>query len=307
MNVKIGYYPIVDMILAIRQIYCIERFKPFSSELESVHSKLEEGQLKNIFFFGDITSEWLDVIERIIKLIKSGTTSPEEMILKIMRDPAAFIRNISLEDNEKLIIFIKDCWLNLFSSKAVNYSRIIFENTMEISTGVDKMSLFDYLLKTSDRLVKIDACTLKYKITPEHHIDFNKIDMVVLMPSIYASRDLTFWHSGNDYIFYLSLETYEQIGIEPSGMLLIKTLALNDKTRLKILRLLSKKNYCVSEISEILNMNSSTISRHFKVFKDANFVDILPQQANSVYYTLKTDEIKNSMNDILEYIRGDKN
>ena len=85
-------------------------------------------------------------------------------------------------------------------------------------------------------------------------------------------------------------------------MLLLKTMALNDRTRLKMLKILSSANYSTGNMAEILNVNSSTISRHFKLFKDAGYVDISAQEGNSIYYSLNENELKNSFNMIFDYI-----
>lgn len=91
---------------------------------------------------------------------------------------------------------------------------------------------------------------------------------------------------------------------EPSDMMLLKCLALNDKTRLKMLRMLHNKNYSVADMAERLKVNSSTVSRHIKVFKDSGFVDIFSQEGNSIYYSLNRREIKNAFDEILNYIEG---
>jgi DNA-binding transcriptional ArsR family regulator len=143
---------------------------------------------------------------------------------------------------------------------------------------------------------------LNVHIKPEHVIQLDKMQSAIVMPSIYASRRLTFWYSGHSYLFYISLDTFSYENIEPSDMLLLKTLAVNDRTRLKMLKLMADRSYSTNEMAERLNMNASTVSRHFKVFKDAGFVDISSQEGNFIYYSLNIEEIRNSFKDVLNYI-----
>jgi DNA-binding transcriptional ArsR family regulator len=99
------------------------------------------------------------------------------------------------------------------------------------------------------------------------------------------------------------MDTFSYDNIEPSDMLLLRTLAVNDRTRLKMLKLLAERSYSTNDMAERLNMNASTVSRHFKVFKDAGFVDICSQEGNFIYYSLNLREIKSSFKGILDYIK----
>jgi DNA-binding transcriptional ArsR family regulator len=73
-----------------------------------------------------------------------------------------------------------------------------------------------------------------------------------------------------------------------------------------MLKILSTGNYSTADIAEKLNINSSTISRHFKLFKDAGFVDIFSQEGNSIYYSLNIKEIEQSFKMIFYYIKEEE-
>lgn len=47
--------------------------------------------------------------------------------------------------------------------------------------------------------------------------------------------------------------------------------ALSDSNRLRILKMLQSKTLCVCEIREILNLATSTVSKHLSILKDAGF------------------------------------
>jgi ArsR family transcriptional regulator len=49
--------------------------------------------------------------------------------------------------------------------------------------------------------------------------------------------------------------------------------ALGDKSRLRILNMLTQKPMCVCEITEILKLSQSTVSGHLRVLKEAELVD----------------------------------
>jgi len=54
---------------------------------------------------------------------------------------------------------------------------------------------------------------------------------------------------------------------------IIKTLkALSDPNRLRILKMLEQKPLCVCEITEILGLAISTVSKHLSLLRDAGFI-----------------------------------
>ena len=307
MKLRIGYYPMLDITLALRQLCCPERFQPFSPHMEAAMDKLPAEERSNIEQFAGPTDEWLAVMENLLEMAVCGISGPEETVLKLDENPQGFIKTVSATDNAKLIALLADLWSNTFNHEIARSGKVLYEKSREISKSIAEVGLLEFLVRLSDRVEKLDYHSLKYKIKPEHFIDFDKAATVLVMPSLFASRTLTFWHKDNNYIFYVSVEAAKNAGPEPSDMMLMAALALNDRTRLKMLRLLSGNNYSATEISELLDMNASTISRHFKLFKDANFIDIFLQQGNTVYYTLKHEEIRKAVDSIINYIKGDKN
>jgi ArsR family transcriptional regulator len=48
--------------------------------------------------------------------------------------------------------------------------------------------------------------------------------------------------------------------------------ALSDKNRLRILKMLQRKSLCVCEITEILQLATSTVSNHLSILKEAGLI-----------------------------------
>lgn len=303
MKTIIAYYPILDMLLAFRQLYTSERFKPYVNAMEAMSSRINAQEKESIIEIGDKTEGWLGVIERFIELSKGGLVSPEELILTILKEPEIMTNEkVPRDITGELAEFIKIMWTSYFNTEAGRHGKNTMDKVLGISDSIEKQGLMDFIIKTSDRMEKCGENALKVHIKPDHVIQLDKVQTAMIMPSVYASRRLTFWFGGLDYLFYISLDTFNYDNIEPSDMLLLKTLAVNDRTRLKMLKLLSDRNYSTNEMAERLNMNASTVSRHFKVFKDAGFVDIYSQEGNFIYYSLNIGEIRNSFKDLLNYI-----
>jgi ArsR family transcriptional regulator len=55
--------------------------------------------------------------------------------------------------------------------------------------------------------------------------------------------------------------------------ILVKTFkALSDPNRIRILKMLQIRSLCVCEITEVLNLATSTVSKHLSILRDANLI-----------------------------------
>lgn len=66
---------------------------------------------------------------------------------------------------------------------------------------------------------------------------------------------------------------------------LVKILkALGDRNRLRIIKMLQKRQLCVGEITEILGLATSTVSKHLSVLRDAGIVNDLKDGKWAIYH-----------------------
>ena len=68
--------------------------------------------------------------------------------------------------------------------------------------------------------------------------------------------------------------------------------ALADETRRKIITLLLKHSYCVSELAKELQISESAVSQHLKVLKKANML-IGEKRGYYVYYDIDREALRN--------------
>jgi ArsR family transcriptional regulator len=82
--------------------------------------------------------------------------------------------------------------------------------------------------------------------------------------------------------------------------------ALGDKSRLRILNMLTQKAMCVCEITEILKLSQSTVSGHLRVLKEAELVDDSKDGLWVEYRLCKTDRFVSGLLDLtLEGLASD--
>ena len=48
--------------------------------------------------------------------------------------------------------------------------------------------------------------------------------------------------------------------------------ALSDQNRIRILKMLQIRSLCVCEITEVLNLATSTVSKHLSILRDADLI-----------------------------------
>lgn len=77
--------------------------------------------------------------------------------------------------------------------------------------------------------------------------------------------------------------------------------AFSDDTRLKIIILLTIKPLCVGEITNVLDINQTTISHQLKILKSLDIVACDRFGKNVIYY-IKNSNIENVLNASVECI-----
>jgi len=74
--------------------------------------------------------------------------------------------------------------------------------------------------------------------------------------------------------------------------------ALSDQNRLRILKMLEVKPLCVCEITEALQLATSTVSKHLSILRDAGFI-IDEKEGKWVNYTLHAENKANVLYPII--------
>lgn len=83
--------------------------------------------------------------------------------------------------------------------------------------------------------------------------------------------------------------------------------AVNDETRIKILRFIDINNeVCVHDIENSFNMIQSRVSRHLKILKDAGFLRV-DRRGRFAYYAIRSpmDQFRQSLIKEISYLQMD--
>ncbi len=83
--------------------------------------------------------------------------------------------------------------------------------------------------------------------------------------------------------------------------------ALSDANRLRILRMLQIRKLCVCEITEVLGLATSTVSKHLSILRDTGFI-MEEKDGKWVNYLINpkpTDALLASMNSVMHVLLED--
>ena len=80
---------------------------------------------------------------------------------------------------------------------------------------------------------------------------------------------------------------------------------MSDPTRLKIIYALTKKELCVQDISEVVNMSQTAVSYQLRILRGARLVKFR-RDGKQIYYSIDDDHVSNIINITLEHLLEDK-
>jgi DNA-binding transcriptional ArsR family regulator len=185
--------------------------------------------------------------------------------------------------------------------EAARKARCLLEASEAIALGVRQAGPWPYLLGISDRIRRTEPGEIAFRIQPEFRLREEAVTRIVVTPSVVATRRLTFWRNGGTLVFFVAASAPGTLDDPPDGLLLT-ALAVGDRTRLRMLRRLSTGACTNLEMAEFLGVNPSTASRHFKVFKDAGFVEI--RDGGRAEYQLRPEAMEAAFRAIIAFVSG---
>lgn len=323
MQVDIIYSETLELLLVLRQIFSGERFKPFSKSMERLIANLTEDDMYRIEDLGVLTNGYLSAISSIISQYCKFRKSDSSLLWQIASDPemlftgerdvvndervqegAARLLSRYEESSKDRIAYgnlLEKVWSDGVCREKGNRSRWILHESEKLRNQVGADSVLPYLMGLSDRF-SMEGETIRFKINPELKMKTGEIERILLMPSLFATRELTFWYEGKTLLFFIAPRSAEKGAAEPTDMHLLYTSALNDRTRLKMLKILAGGNRTAGALADQLKLNASTVSRHLKLFKDTGFIEIVSNDGRQIVYALNRNGINQAWESLKHYI-----
>jgi DNA-binding transcriptional ArsR family regulator len=306
METRIGYFPVLDAALALRQAFDSVRFQPYNPLMEAIAGRLTARDRTLLEEGGEATRGWLWVIEALLEPGAAGLLGTEEGLLRLENEalPAS-------ESDPRLPesafagarVLLARTLRTGIAPEASRRARQLVDTTSSIAAGIREAGVWPYLLGRSDRMCRAKSGEIVFRVKPEMRIRAEEVERIIILPSLVVTRRLSFWRSGSTLLFYISTASPAPMD-DPPDSLLISALAVGDRTRLRMLRHLAGHPATNLEMAEFLGVNPSTASRHFKLFKDAGFVDVRELEGGRAEYELTPEGVTEALDAIVAFIQG---
>jgi DNA-binding transcriptional ArsR family regulator len=203
-----------------------------------------------------------------------------EIAEAVLRDPAALVGQI---------VRILQAWLPRFQ---------------EVEPRVAAMIQRDVELRAADRARLAGAELIEATTGGIRWLSEPGIRRVILAPSLF-SRPYNYLLGGNGWrLFGYPILDAALDGADPAAApLAVVRLhrALGDDTRLRILRLLSLRDWYLTEIAQNLELSKPTIKHHLALLRAAGLVT-LTEEGGLSYYSLRRSTISAVADSVREYL-----
>ncbi len=316
MELRIGYFPVLEAALALRQAYEPVRFAPFNGAMQGIQDRLTSVEQTQVDEVGAATDGWLAILGILLEEGAAGLKGSEEGLMQLTHAPGSALPfqargafeglgRVSALPGEDVVesacALLTRVLRAGIAPEAARKSSCLLEASEAIARGMKVAGPWPYLLGISDRLQRARSGELVFRIKPEFRLREEEVRRLVITPSLVATRRLTFWRNGSTLVFFVASSAPSAPDDPPDGLLLT-ALAVGDRTRLRMLRRLAEGPCTNLEMAEFLGMNPSTASRHFKVFKDAGFVEI--REGARAEYQLVPEGMEAAFRAIVGFVMG---
>ena len=301
-----GYFPVLDAALALRQGFDSVRFQPYNPVMESIVGRFLANERIQVEEVGAVTRGWLWVIEGLLDPQAAGLLGLEEGLLRIEHESRSVPdegRRIPETVLETARLLLARTLRTAIAPEASRRAHHLLDVTTAINRGIQTSGVWEYLLGLSDRLYREKSGEFVFRIKPELRVREEEVTRVIVMPSLVVSRRMSFWKSGSTLLFFVSTASPTPVD-DPPDSLLLSALAVGDRTRLRMLRHLAEQPSTNLEMAGFLGVNPSTASRHFKLFKDAGFVEVRAGVGGRTEYELAPEAVATALEAIVAFIQG---
>jgi DNA-binding transcriptional ArsR family regulator len=165
----------------------------------------------------------------------------------------------------------------------------------------------DYASRDADRASLVDGDLIERTTNGLRWLGEPGTKRVILAPS-YFSRPYNFLLAGADWRFFGYPVSDEAIGpndpLAPPTALLRLHRALGDETRLRILKLLGRRDLYLTEIAQELDLSKPTIKHHLALLRAAGLVTVT-EAGTVMYYTLRREPLDAASSDLKRFLVAD--
>ena len=132
-----------------------------------------------------------------------------------------------------------------------------------------------------------------------------RLRRVLLAPSVFV-RPFNFIHQRADWRMFwypVADEVMETEAGEPSSSMVRLFRALGDPTRLHVLRLLTERDWYLTELATKIELSKPTMKHHLALLRAAGLVTVI-EEGSLTYYRLRRERITEGGSELRRYLRA---
>ena len=132
-----------------------------------------------------------------------------------------------------------------------------------------------------------------------------RLRRVRLAPSVFV-RPFNFIHQSGDWRMFwypVADEVLETEAGEPSSSMVRLFRALGDPTRLTVLRLLTERDWYLTELATKVELSKPTMKHHLALLRAAGLVTVI-EEGSHTYYRLRRERLNEGGSELRRYLRA---
>lgn len=207
-------------------------------------------------------------------------------------------------DFEIPITFLSYMWETYIKPVIDSHKDAILQQIHIGNTLLNNGKLNQLLVSINDRIKINSNGVLNIEKWVKLNLNETDINKFKIQPSIFAFPHLTMDWIPDTGVFYLGWDVPfngDDQTAKSIDIISKRAFALSDKSRLRILIMLSKKPMTQKQIAKEMGFAKSTTSRHINILLEANILSSSEYERNSLLYINK-DTIKTLSSEILQML-----
>lgn len=304
-KIQIVYSPLSELALALDLLSNREHHKLHLLWASGILDKLSQKEKDQLKYFERLIDGYLNLDEHIDYLNYPYDSDIENSLCTaFLCNSDNWISVLDSTDMEQLTSFLGFIWENYIYPVVEEHSAVIREQKKSGNTLINKSGFRDFLKSVNDRISFSKNGDMKIEKWVESIFDSGDLNSFYVEMSLFAFPHLVISDRHKEGSFWLSWDVpFRNDKIIAPGIDKIssKAFALSDKSRLRILLMLTESPMTQKELARQMGFAKSTISRHINILIEAGLL-VSEDGERNVRLKLNRASLGNFSKEILRWI-----
>jgi len=291
-HIRIIYSPFRELITSLHVLYNPAHHLTRLEWAEKMKKNMSPKLWDSVSYFGQISNGWLNFLdldyyfqfeekhveESIERLKQLSADDFLSILLGKRAGISTSICSVELEVNEKPIYFRDKLCDVLYEYHQIHFARELFRVEPWLIKSVhDLKSAFKvnpfHAINTVHPRFKLDSKSVRFYKAETWIFSYEEICTLTVYPSSFIAPHLLVGLEAPHIIVYLQVPLPDERmeNAVPEDLLSI-LLALGDRTRMKLLKLMYHHPYCTQQLTDSTGLAKATISKHLKILEKAGLI-----------------------------------